>query len=593
LPSSRCEEYLPRLPLAIASWRSLSPGRRLATAEESTMRDLARDRPAREAGNDAGRFAPDRLAGAVFVGREREVGELCAALEAAERGRGSLFLLSGEPGIGKTRLADRVADLAAGRGVVVLWGRAFEGEGAPAFWPWVQVIRGLPDAVTPPDLAVQLGADAARVAQLVPDVRERIPSVPSLAAVVDSEHARFLLFDAIARFIKAAAESRALMLVLDDLHWADKPSLLLLEFVAGALRDARILVIGTYRDAEARQPGPLADGLAAISRLGRSLPIRGLGKPEVGVFMQRVCGTDPDDTLVAAVHEATDGNPFFIDEIARLLAAEGGTQRRSRDVPLPESVRAVIGRRLMLLPPETRRALAVASAVGREFDIRVLAGVCRRDASDLVESLTPAVTAGVVGRSPDRLGRYAFVRALIRETLYDDLGPADRVDLHYRIGQVLEAAHRDDLGPQLATLAHHFGEAAVAGDAEKAIEYAARAGHRTAENLAYEEAVRHFERALALHELRGKTEDLQIFDLLLALGRCRPSQRRHSASRARARSARGRADVLNGKNARVAACRGVSPRRASHWRRRRSRGSAQCACRRQRFAGDRSTRSAC
>jgi len=482
------------------------------------MSELAGDARALKAERDARRFATDRLAGGVFVGREREVGELCAAVEAAENGRGSLFLLCGEPGIGKTRLADRVADLAAGRGVLVLWGRAFEGEGAPAFWPWVQVIRGLVDAATPSELAVQLGADAARVAQFVPDVRERLPSVPSLAAVVDSEHARFLLFDAIARFLKAAAEPRALMLVLDDLHWADKPSLLLLEFVACVLRDARILVIGTYRDAEARQPGPLADALAAISRLGRSLPIRGLGKPEIGAFLQRVCGTAPDDTLVAAVHEATDGNPFFIDEIARLLAAEGGAQRRPGDVPLPATVRAVIGRRLMLLPPETRRALAVASVVGREFDIRVLQGVCRREASDLVESLTPAVTAGVVGRSPDRVGRYAFAHALIRETLYDDLGPADRVDLHRRTGQVLEAVHRDDLEPQLATLAHHFGEAAVAGDAEKAIEYATRAGHRAAQNLAYEEAVKHVERALTFHEIRGRTDDVQIFDLLLALG---------------------------------------------------------------------------
>jgi predicted ATPase len=159
--------------------------------------------------------------------------------------------------------------------------------------------------------------------------------------------------------------------------------------------------------------------------------------------------------------------------------------------------------------------------IGREFESRVLERACDRDTSDLVDCLTPAVTAGVVTRSKAAIGRYAFAHALIRETLYDDLGAADRVDLHRRIGEALEAVHRADLEPQLAALAHHFSEAAVAGDTEKAIEYATRAGHRAAENLAYEEAVRHFERALALHEIRGKIDDFRIVDLLLALGRCR------------------------------------------------------------------------
>src|SRR5262245_22367376 len=166
------------------------------------MKELAADVPALKAGRDTRRFATDRLAGGVFVGREREVGELCAAVEAAERGRGSLFLLSGEPGIGKTRLADRVADLAADRALSVLWGRAFEGEGAPAFWPWVQVIRGLVDAATPSELNLQLGTAGARLEQLVPEVRAKLPSLPRLPPVGDSEHARFLLFDATARFLK-------------------------------------------------------------------------------------------------------------------------------------------------------------------------------------------------------------------------------------------------------------------------------------------------------------------------------------------------------------------------------------------------------
>ncbi len=461
------------------------------------------------------RFATDQLRGGIFVGRERELGELQGGLREAERGHGSLFLLSGDPGIGKTRLADRLCGFAAGRGARVVWGRAWEGEGAPAYWPWVQVLRGLAEASTPADLAAHTGAGAAYLVQIVPELRNQLPDVPPAITSPDSEHARFYLFDATARFLEKAAQSRPLVLVLDDLHWADKSSLLLLEHVAQGLRDARILVIGTYRGAEARQAGPLADVLAQLARAGRPLPLRGLGEAEVDAFMEAIGKAKPDARLVSAIHRATDGNPFYIDEIVRLLLAEGVSN--SGRIPIPDSVRAVIRRRLAFLPGETRRLLSIGSAVGREIDVTVLEHVCAEPVNDIAEALLPAVTAGLVTRLPDGCGRYGFAHALVRETLYDDLGPAERQRFHRAIGAALEEIRAGDLEPHLAELAHHFLEVADAGDTEKAISYLVRAGRRAAGVHGYEEAARHYEQALDVLA-RMASNELRRCDLLISLG---------------------------------------------------------------------------
>lgn len=482
----------------------------------------------------------DRLGGGIFVGRERELGELRGALDEAERGRGSLLLLSGEPGIGKTRLADRACSLAAERGSLVVWGRAWEGAGAPAFWPWVQVIRGVADAATASELSARLGASGALIAQLVPELREKVPSLTVAVTPPDTEQARFQLFDATTRFVKKAAQSRPLVLVLDDLHWADKPSLLLLEFVARELRDARMFVIGTYREVEARHASPIADLLAALVRTGRHLPLRGLGEADVASFIEQTGKAKPEADLVSAIHQATGGNPFFVDEIVRLIAAEG--PRRSGGVPIPDTVRAVIRRRLAFLPDESRGLLSLASAVGREFEARLLERASGRTGSEIAESLARASSAGLVTRSPGGVARHAFAHALIRETLYGDLGPADRVTLHRRIGEGLEELHRADPEPHLAELAHHFSEAEC--DAPRAIGYTTRAGKRAMKLLAFEEAVKHYERAKALHGLAGTSDDASLYDLLMALGSARLGVGSHAAAREAAVAAAGHARRL-------------------------------------------------
>ncbi|MGH7899635.1 MAG: ATP-binding protein [Candidatus Binatia bacterium] len=456
-----------------------------------------------------------------FVGRARELDDLQTELSEAASGRGRLILVSGEPGIGKTRLAEELADHARAAGALVVWGRCWEGEGAPAFWPWVQVIRRLSESVTAAELGESLGGGAAYLAGVVPELAERLGRVPPAPTSPESEHARFYLFDAVTAFLKRISTERPLLLVLDDLHWADRSSLLLLEFVAGELRDARTLVIGTYREGEVRSEVSLAEVIGGLSRASRSLPLRGLTEAEVGLLMERTGGRRPDARLVAAVHRTTDGNPFFVDEIVRLLAAEGITQARPGErLPIPEGVRAAIRRRISHLPGETRELLSIGSVVGRELDVGTLERATGRGASELLGALAAAVDAGLLTRPPGRAGTYAFAHAVVRETLYDDLAPPERVRLHRRIGEALEDLHAADLEAHVAELAHHFLEAAADGDAEKAIDYSERAGHRALAIHAYEEAAGHFEHALRMGAAR-KIDPARRGEILLALGRAR------------------------------------------------------------------------
>jgi class 3 adenylate cyclase/tetratricopeptide (TPR) repeat protein len=461
------------------------------------------------------------LAGGVFVGREAEMGELREAADEALGGRAQLVLLSGEPGIGKTRTSEELATYARVRGGKVHWGRCHEGEGAPSYWPWVQAIRSYVREADPVALAWEMGAGGTEIARVVPELAERLGEVTPADGAED-EQARFRLFDAIANFLSNASGSRPLVLVLDDLHWADEPSLLLLEFVARSLGDASLLLIGTYRDVELGRHHPLSRVLAELARVERTrrVVLRGLSESDIARYVEISAGSEPRPELVAAVHEQTEGNAFFVGELVRLLASEGAlADGRVADLAIPQGVRDVVGRRLDQLSPPANEALRVAAAVGRDFEEAVLADVTGIDAAALQAALEEAVAAQLLLERSE--GRFRFAHALVRETLYEELTATQRPDLHSRIAVAMEARYGAEEGRverRLAELAHHYLEAAAAGDPDKAVDYATRAGERAVAQLGYEEAAEHFERALEVLDLCASAEPERRCRLLLSLG---------------------------------------------------------------------------
>ncbi len=460
----------------------------------------------------------ESLAGGVFVGRERELDRLREAVDGALGGRGSLQLLVGEPGIGKTRAAQELATYARVSGARVYWGRCREDEGAPAYWPWVQAIRAYARDADPVALAWQLGAGAGEVAQLIPEVAEKLDIEPVKGS--DSEEARFRLFDSVTSLLLAAARDRPIVIVLDDLHWADEPSLLLLRFAARELGSSGLLILGTYRDVELGRHHPLARVLGEISGLEGSarIPLKGLSVAAVERYIEMTAGAPAPLGLAEAVQQQTDGNPFFVGEVVRLLASEGKLAAGGSvaELQIPQGVREVVGRRLDRLSEETNEALRVAAVIGRDFEERVVVRVAVLSREALIAVAREAIAERLVTDLGE--DRFSFAHALVRDTLYEELSPARRSALHERVGLAIEAICGADVEERLGELAHHFLEAAPRGDLAKAIDYAQRAGEQDMEQLAYEDAVDVYGRALEVLELMDEPDEALRSKLLLALG---------------------------------------------------------------------------
>ena len=488
----------------------------------------------------------DRLRAApALVGRDSELAELLAGLDDAACGSGRLFLLAGDPGIGKSRLAGEAAARARDRGIKVAWGRCWEAGGAPVYWPWVQALRALVRGLDSEQLRSQLGAGAPFVAQIVAEVAEMLPDVRP-PPPMEAEGARFRLFDAVAAFLRSAGDVQPLMLVLDDLHAADAPSILLLRFAARELGDARVLVLGAYRDIELDRGHPLADALAELSRepATRHVPLSGLAEADVACLIQEITGVVPRESVVAAVHCCTEGNPLFVGEVARLLAAEGRLERAGDPAELrlaiPEGIRAVIGRRVARLPEPCGRVLGLAAMFGREFSLPPLEQLSGLSAGELLDVMDVGIAARLVAAVPGAPGRLRFSHALIRDALYEGIPAGQRLRLHQQAGEALEAFYQQDLDPHLAELAHHFFEAAAVGEAGKAVGYAERAGHRAVGLLAHEEAVRLFRMALAALSLaRPPGADQRRCRLLVALGDALTRMGERQAAREELREAAG------------------------------------------------------
>src|SRR5215475_8151575 len=303
-----------------------------------------------------------------FVGRERELEQLRSGLSNTLAGRGQLFLVSGEPGIGKTRIADELSDLARTEGIEVAWGRCWEGGGAPAYWPWAQVLRSLAARSGSENLA---GLLRQRIAQItssqnveVTDHSGAAPAPADLPSISGRapESERFRLFDSLQALPRETSESTPLLIVLDDCHAADPASLSLLKFVARDLRQSRIFVLATYRELEVRLRPELTQAFAELGREGNAIALRGISESDVDRFLESVAGEHQRDSVAAALYRATEGNPFFLNEIVRLLLAEGRldsvTTATLGEFKLPETVRGAIRRGLALVSPATRSVMS-------------------------------------------------------------------------------------------------------------------------------------------------------------------------------------------------------------------------------------------
>jgi len=515
---------------ALVDELGIEPGRALQELESAILRQEESLEPspvgqlpsalATTISESSQRQADRALAGDAVVGREQQLDQLRAGLNSAMAGQPVVFMVGGEAGIGKTRLADEFAQEARNRGARVLWGRCWEAGGAPAYWPWVQVLRPLLHGRDNVDLRSLRGTGGAALLALIPELRAA--SNASDSPALESEGARFQLFDAVAWLLRDAATSQPVVIVLDDLHAADTPSLLLLQFIAGQLGDVDVLLAGLYRDDDPGEDDALNACLASLTRerTTRRMRLSGLSGADTAAMIEAITRRHVADSVAHAIHVETDGNPLFVGEIVRLLEAEDGLERpidELRGSPLPDTVREVISHRLRRLNPECRRLLGTASILGREFGLRALAALVDLDEDAVLDALDEAIRARVLAEVTT-VGRLRFSHALVRDTLYEALSARQRRAGHLRAGEILERIYASERESHLTELAHHFFEALPGGDTTRAVSYAQQAGDRAVVLLAYEEAARLYGLALRALDLDTTETSNKRCALLVALG---------------------------------------------------------------------------
>jgi tetratricopeptide (TPR) repeat protein len=455
-----------------------------------------------------------------LVGRLRELAELRAAYEAARAGRGGVQLILGDPGVGKTRLAGALAEHAAADGARTVWTRGW-GRAAPAYWPWVEVVRSLCARVDGATLRRELGPSADELLRLAPELADRLPGAQSPAGHAAgeevSESARFTLFDALVSLLRARSVEAPVVVLIDDLQAVDEGSLVALDFVSRMLRDVAVLLVITMHERVPERPPDAQAALSNIVRAGRRLVLGGLSSEDVGELIELTSGIRPAPELALAVHARTEGNAFFAREILALLLAEGRLEDPPADLPLPQGVRDTIRRRLEPLDDEAVATLGRAAVLGRTFHLSALEHAAQRDRDTVLAALDRASELGIVHEIPTTVGQYRFGHVLIVETLMADMSTGERMAAHGAAGEALESVYRGAIDAHLPELAHHFLSAAPRGDHYKAVDYAQRAAERALDNLAYEQAAELFSRALDALTLL-ETDVPRRAALLLGLG---------------------------------------------------------------------------
>jgi DNA-binding SARP family transcriptional activator len=455
-----------------------------------------------------------------FAGRDVELRELEAAWSRARDGVRQIALVAGEPGIGKTRLSAELARRVQAGDGVVLYGRCDE-EAIVPYQPFVEALRHTVAAYAPATLHERLHGLEQDLARVFPELRGRL-SEPSPSVPNDPESERYRLFEAITALLTGVTAARSALLVLDDLHWADRPTLLLLRHLVRSVPHAPLLVVGCYREMELAPDHPLADLVADLRREPAVtwVALDGLSEEETRTLLQGLAQDDVGSAFSAALHRETGGNPLFLEELLRHLMEThrlplGESESALADIELPAGVRDVVARRLRRLPDPVNDVLSLAAVVGFEFDAPLVGRAVERSPDEVLDALDQATDARLVRSVPGRVGRYAFSHVLIRQTVYQALGAGRRAQLHARVGAAMEL-EADGRG-SAAALAQHFIAAMPLAGAAKAIEYTTRAGRQAVADLALEDAVAYFEQAMQLREEHAPADSGQRVELLTDL----------------------------------------------------------------------------
>jgi DNA-binding CsgD family transcriptional regulator/tetratricopeptide (TPR) repeat protein len=466
-----------------------------------------------------------------FVGRASELRQLQAAFNAAADGNGALISVLGEPGIGKTTICEQLAAYATEQGGLTMFGHCYEsGSLSRPYLPFAQALRQYVLSVDPERLAAELGAGAADVARIVPEVRQRL-DVPKYQAG-DPDSDRWRLLQALADFVRSVSYSQPLLMVLEDLHDADSASLDVLVHMSRTLQDSRLLLLATYRDVDVDRAHPLSAALAELRRASSfvRMPMHGLGLRDVQHMLASLSGQESSDYLAELVHRQTEGNPLFVQELFHYLVEQGLWDSRDVDrfqrvgqdslaVRIPEGLRDVIGKRLSRLSERTNQVLAVASVLGIEFQLEALLQVAQQPEENVIEALEEAARAALLDERAASIGRvtYRFRHAFVRQTLYEEMSAPRRMRWHREVARALEQLYQRHLDEHAAELARHFLYNSSSDQLTRGVAYAEMAATRAMGVYAYGEAARFLQQALEAQELLDPDDWVKRCDLLLAL----------------------------------------------------------------------------
>jgi tetratricopeptide (TPR) repeat protein/predicted Ser/Thr protein kinase len=447
-----------------------------------------------------------------FVSREAELAELRSALDRMLLGHGGIVLIGGEPGVGKTRLVRELQREARQRGCMTLTGHCYEMEGSPPFVPFVEYMEEAARLV-PQAFRAALGEDASEIAAILPGLRRLFPDIP-LPLEVPPDHQRRVAFNAMLQFLQRATIKSPSVLLFDDLHWADEPTLQLIQHLAPHMTATRTLMVGTYRDVELDVKKPFARTLEALvrQRMARRLSLRRLTATDVEQMLARMSGSPAPASVVRVVFHETEGNPFFIEEVYQHLSEEGrlfdaaGKWRddlRADELDVPESVKLVVGRRLERLGEAARKLLTAAAVIGRTFPLDLLQAVVESGAEATLEAIEEAERATLLSAVAGREARYGFVHELIRTTLTSGLSLPRRQRLHLKIADAIERLRGAALDAHLSALAHHLYQAGAAADLGRTSSALLRAAQQAQTSGAFEEVLEVTEQLLSLELSAG------------------------------------------------------------------------------------------